>query len=215
MRKIYLLLFFCLFLVSCQHSTDLDTTKDSKIESEAEVAFFPDTEMSLTLKEAIEIAQKEALQWNKEAMLYSGNSVDKDDTPTGMDGKRKHWNIEFGIPGKTDFYLVTIRDGKANEKAHVPAGFEVMPKNYFIASVEEFKYDTPELLKKGEKITKIYPGDTFAKGYNFSFSKDPQKNIPIVNVIGWDQDKKNMIYLEFNAVTGELDDEFEREQYIN
>ena len=56
--------------------------------------------------------------------------------------------------------------------------------------VEEFKYDTPELLKRGQKITKIYPGDTFAKGYNFGFTKDPQKNIPIVMVIGWDQTKK-------------------------
>lgn len=63
--------------------------------------------------------------------------VDKD--PTRMEGKRKHWNIEFRIPGKTDFYLVTIRDGKAIDKAYVPAGFEVIPKSYFIASVEEFK----------------------------------------------------------------------------
>jgi len=148
-------------------------------------------------------------------MLFSGNSVDKDNTPTGMDGKRKHWNIEFGIPGKTDFYLVTIRDGKVNEKVHVPTGLEVMPKSYFIARVEEFKYDTPELLKKGQKITKIYPGDTFAKGYNFSFTKALQKNIPIVMVIGWDKDKENMIYLAFNAVTGELEEEFEKEQYKN
>ncbi|MGE7839800.1 hypothetical protein ACQKNX_03310 [Lysinibacillus sp. NPDC093712] len=153
MKKNLFLLFICIFLVSFQPSTFQDTTMSSNKKSE--VSFFPDTEMSLTLKEAIEIAQKEALKWNKEAMLYGGNSVDKDNTPTGMEGKRKHWNIEFGIPGKTDFYLVTIRDGKANEKAHVPAGLEVMPKSYFIASVDEFKFDTPELLKKGQKNTKI------------------------------------------------------------
>lgn len=99
--------------------------------------------MGLTLKEAIEIAQKEALKWNEEAMLYSGNSVDKDKTPTGMEGRRKHWNIEFGIPGKTDYYLVIIRDQKVDEKAHVPDGLEVMPKSYFISRADEFKYDTP------------------------------------------------------------------------
>jgi hypothetical protein len=49
-----------------------------------------------------------------------------------------------------------------------------------------FKYDTPELLKKAQKITKIYLGDIFAKGYNFGFTKDPEKNIPLVKVIGWD-----------------------------
>ncbi|MFJ7407100.1 MULTISPECIES: hypothetical protein [unclassified Lysinibacillus] len=214
MKKKILFLFICvLFLVSCQQRTNQEKPIDSNIESE--VAFFPDTEMSLTLKEAIEVAQKEALKWNKEAMLFSGNSVDNDKTPTGMDGKRKHWNIEFGIPGKTDYYLVTIRDGKPNENAHVPAGLEVMPKSYFINSVGEFKFDTPELLKKGQKITKIFPGDTFAKGYNFIFTKDPQKNIPIVMVIGWDQDRKNMIYLEFDAVTGDLEGEIEKEQYKN
>jgi len=50
MKKIFLFLFICvLFLVSCQQSTEQDiqdTPMDSNIESE--VAFFPDTEISLT-----------------------------------------------------------------------------------------------------------------------------------------------------------------------
>ncbi|MEY2373405.1 hypothetical protein [Lysinibacillus capsici] len=213
MKKFFILLFICVFLASCQQSKDHDTTTDSNKKSE--VAFSPDMEMGLTLKEAIEIAQKEALKWNKEAMLYSGNSVDKDTTPTGMEGRRKYWSIEFGIPNKKDYYLVTIQNGKVLDKVHVPNELNAMPKSHFISSVEEFKYDTPELLKRAQKITKIYPGDTFAKGYNFSFTKDSQKNIPIVMVIGWDQSKENMIYLLFNAETGELEEEFEREQYKN
>ncbi|MGE7925732.1 hypothetical protein ACQKND_21440 [Viridibacillus arvi] len=213
MKKNLLLLFICVFLVSCQQSTDQDTTMDSNIESE--VAFFPDIEMGLTLKEALEMAHKEALKWNKEAMLYSGTSVDKDKVPTGMDGRRKNWNIEFGIPGKTDFYLVTIRDGKVLDKVHVPNEMDAMPKSQFISKVEDFKYDTPELLKVALKTTKIYPGDTFAKGYNFGFTKHLKKNVPIVQVIGWDKAKKNMIYLMFNAVTGKLEDNLEREQYKN
>lgn len=81
------------------------------------------------------------------------------------------------------------------EKTHLPDELDSMPESYFISSIEEFQYDTPELLKKGQKITKIYPGDTFAKGYNFGFTKDPEKNIPLVKVIGWNQTKKSMIYL--------------------
>lgn len=173
------------------------------------------TESSLTLKEAIEIAHIEALKWNKEASLYIGISVDRDEMQTGMDGRRRHWNIQFGIPGKTDWYLITIRDGKVWEKTHLPDELETMPESYFIANVEEFQYDTPELLKKAQKIAQIYPGDSFAKGYNFGFTKDPQKNIPLVIVIGWDKSKKNMIYLMFNAKTGELEERFEREQYKN
>lgn len=132
-----------------------------------------------------------------------------------MDGRRKHWNIQFGIPGKTDWYLVTIRDGKVGETAYLPDELDRMPESYFISGVEDFKYDTPVLLKKGQKFTKIYPGDIFAKGYNFGFTKDPQKNISLVMVIGWDKPKKNMIYLKFNALTGELEERFEREQYKN
>ena len=211
MKKNLLLLFICVFLVSCQQSTDQETTMDSNIEFA--VAFFPEIEMGLTLKDALEIAHKEALKWNKEAMLFSGTSVDRDKAPTGMDGRRKHWNIEFGIPGKTDVYLVTIRDGEVLDKVHVPNETDALPKSQFISKVEEFKYDTPELLKRAQKITKIYPGDTFAKGYNFGFTRHLQKNVPIVMVIGWDQAKENMIYLMFNAVTGELEDDYEREQY--
>jgi hypothetical protein len=88
---------------------------------ENEKSEISNTEMSLTLKEAIEIAQKEALKWNKEAMLFNGSSVDRDETQAGMDGRRKHWNIQFGIPGKTDWYVVTIRDGKVWKKTHLPS----------------------------------------------------------------------------------------------
>ena len=211
MKKNLLLLFICVFLVSFQQSTDQETTMDSNIEFA--VAFFPVVEMGLTLKEALEIAHIEALKWNKEAMLFSGTSVDRDKAPTGMEGRRKHWNIEFGIPGKTDVYLVTIRDGEVLDKVLVPNEMDALPKSQFTSKVEEFKYDTPELLKRAQKITKIYPGDTFAKGYNFGFTRHLQKNVPIVMVIGWDQAKENMIYLMFNAVTGELEDDYEREQY--
>ncbi|WP_245844042.1 hypothetical protein [Oceanobacillus rekensis] len=161
------------------------------------------------------LAQKEALKWNKEAMLYNGSSVDRDETQTGMEGRRKHWNIQFGIPNKTDWYVVTIRDGKVWGETHLPNELDSMPENYFISNVKEFKYDTPKLLKKSQKITKIYPGDTFAKGYNFGFTKDPKKNFPLVMVIGWDETKKSMIYLMYNAITGELEEKIEREQYKN
>lgn len=164
------------------------------------------TKLNLTLKEAIGIAQKEARKWNKEARLYIGISVDRDEKQTGMDGRRKHWNIQFGIPGKTDWYLVSIRNGMVWKTKHLPNELDSMPESYFISNVEEIKYDTPELLKRGKKISTIYPGDIFAKGYNFGFTKDPQKNIPLVMIIGWDQSKKNMIYLMFNAITGELED---------
>ncbi len=65
--------------------------------------------------------------------------------------------------------------GKCGKKTHLPNELDRMSESHFISSVEKFKYDTPELLKKGQEITKIYPGDIFAKGYNFGFTKDPEK----------------------------------------
>ncbi len=173
------------------------------------------SEKSLTLREAIKIAQEEAIMWNKEARVYFAISVDRDKTPTGMDGRRKHWNIQFGIPGKTDWYLVTIRDGEVGEKLHLPEELKPMPESYFLSYVEEIQYDTPELLMKAQNLVQLYPGDTFAKGYNFGFTKDPQKNMPLVMVIGWDWSKQNMIYLLFNAKTGGLEQINQREQYRN
>ncbi|GGA90119.1 hypothetical protein [Ornithinibacillus halotolerans] len=170
---------------------------------------------SLTLKEAAALAHKEAQKWNKDAKLYIGLSVDKDESQTGLDGKRKYWNIQFGIPGKRDWYLVTIQNGKVGETAHVPDELDAMSESYFISNVEDIQYDTPELLTKAQKLAEIYPGDIFAKGFNFGFTKDPHKNIPLVLVIGWDKSRKNMIYLSFHAKTGKLENRLVREQYRN
>jgi hypothetical protein len=200
--------FFSVILLLITLNLTNSNSKDSNILSQY-------TEKGLTLKEAISIAQQEALKWNKEALLYNGLSVDSDEIPTGMDGRRKNWNIEFGIPGKTDFYLLMIRDGKVWRKLHLSNELKRMTESYFISNLEVFMYDSPELLKKSKKITKIYPGETFAKGYNFGFTKNPVKDIPLAMVIGWDANKRNMIYLQYNAKTGELVNKFEREQYKN
>lgn len=171
-----------------------------------------DVEKGLTLKEAMEVGLEEAAELNEKAMLYIGISVDRDPSAQGMDGRRKHWNLQFGLPYQTDWYLVTIRDGEVDETVHLPKELEKMSERYFI-SKETFTYDTPVLLIKGQIMAEIYPGDTFAKGYNFAFTKDPQKDLPLVMVIGWDQTLSRMIYLYFNAETGDLEEIKERAQY--
>lgn len=86
----------------------------------------------MTLKTAIEIAQEEALKWNKEAKLYYGLSVDNDKEQTGMDGKRKYWNFKFGIPDRTDLYLITIHNGLVYTKDRFPDELDKMSERYFI-----------------------------------------------------------------------------------
>ncbi|GGP14202.1 hypothetical protein [Oceanobacillus neutriphilus] len=79
--------------------------------------------------------------------------------------------------------------------------------------LSDIKYDSPELLKKAKEIRDLYPGDFFAKGYNFGITTDDRNGITLIKVIGWDKALKNMKYILFNAETGEFYTEFEREQY--
>lgn len=212
-KKVSLLMVICFLLVGCQkHSTSMEEPKTKPNSTKTSSIA---TEKSLTLKNAIKIAQKEAFKWDKKASLYKGLSVDNDEVPTGMNGRRRDWTFKFGIPNNTDLYLVSIRNGKIWKTLLVPDEIKKLPENYFITDTEEISYDTPELLQKGREITNLYPGDEFAKGYNFGITKDPQKNITLVMVIGWDKSRKSMIYLMFNATTGELFDKIEREQYKN
>src|SRR5690606_8039222 len=155
MKKIYILSFliFFLLLTGC-------------IESK-----------SLTLKQAINLANSEALIWHQEARLLDATSVDNDKKIAGSNGKRRFWNITFGVPNTRDMFLVNIHDGKINEHVEIPnEGDEDRPYSYFINDLSKIKYDSPELLKKAKKITNLYPGDIFAKGYNFGITKHPEKN---------------------------------------
>ncbi|WP_077706268.1 hypothetical protein [Virgibacillus dokdonensis] len=196
---IFLLIIFYLFLTGCTDQKDLQDTKSN---------------FKLTLKQAIELAYSDAVLWNKQAKLIDAISIDNDEKQTGGDGKRRYWNITFGLPNTNDFYLVNIHDGKINEHVAFPnEGEELRPKEYFITNLSEIKYDTTELLKKAKSLTNLYPGDVFAKGYNFGITKDPRKNIILIKIIGWDKARKKMKYLLFNGETGELHNEFEKNQY--
>jgi len=199
MKKNYLLLFLslCLLLNGCINHEN----NSEELSSE------------LTLNQAINLAYSDALNWNKEAKLIDATSIDNDEEQTGGDGKRRYWNITFGVPNTNDLFLVNIHDGKINERVDLPNEGEPRPESYFVKDLSKINYDTPELLGKAKKITNLYPGDVFAKGYNFGITKDPEKDIVLIKIIGWDEERKNMKYLLFNGETGELYDEFEREQY--
>jgi len=76
--------------------------------------------------------------------------------------------------------------------------------DYFITDLSEIKFDSPELLKKAISTTKLYPSDTWEKGYSYGISKDIEKDIALTEIIGWDDEREEMKKLQFNASTGEL-----------
>ena len=79
-----------------------------------QVNFDVDKQGELSIKQAVELALPQALKWNTEAQLLHAVNIDLDKPAKsiGSSGKRKYWNIAFGVPDTNKFFLVTIYEGK-------------------------------------------------------------------------------------------------------
>ncbi|MFJ8531499.1 hypothetical protein [Bacillus sp. NPDC094106] len=199
MKKIILsvlLLLISIGTVEKVSARSLQSTEDT-----LEVVEHPE----LSIKQAIELAYPSALEWNKNAQLLQGVNIDKDKPgkSIGSNGKRKYWNIDFGVPDTNKVFLVTIYEGKIVQAKDVTRkGDSPYPKEEFMR-VEDINYDSPQLLKKALELGDIHPGKNWAKGYNFIIRKDPETKIPLILVIGWNSDQTKMKAVGFNASTGE------------
>ncbi|PFA13189.1 hypothetical protein [Bacillus cereus] len=163
------------------------------------------TKTELTVLEAIKLAYPSALEWNKDAQLLQGVNIDRDKPgkSIGNNGKRKYWNIDFGLPDTNKLFLVTIHEGKIVEAQAVGReGDSPYSKEEFI-KLEDINYDSPQLLKKAIELGDIHSGKEWAKGYNFIIRKDPETKLPLILVIGWNFNNKKMVAVYFNAKTGE------------
>ncbi|WP_431028392.1 hypothetical protein [Lysinibacillus sp. LZ02] len=166
---------------------------------------FEADEQELSIKQAIELAYPPALKWNENAQLLQAINIDLDQPgkSIGSNGKRKYWNILFGVPDTNKAFLVTIHEGKIDHTSDLTRnGSSPYPKKEFI-QMEDIKYDSPELLEKALKIGGIYPGKDWAKGYDFMLIKDAERNMDLIIVIGWNSDQTEMKAAGFNATTGE------------
>lgn len=167
--------------------------------------FEVDDHQELSIKQAIELAYPPALKWNKNAQILQAINIDLDKPgkSIGSNGKRKYWNISFGVPDTNKYFLVTIHEGKIVRTIDLTSeGDSPYPKKEFI-QMKDIKYDSPKLLKKALKMGSIYPGKDWAKGYNFMLRKDTERNINLILVIGWNSDQTKMKAAGFNASTGE------------
>jgi len=81
----------------------------------AEDTFEVDNQQQLSIKQAIELASPSALKWDENAQLLNAINIDledKSEQAIGSKGKRKNWNIAFGVPDTNKYFLVTIHKGK-------------------------------------------------------------------------------------------------------
>ncbi|MGE8080961.1 hypothetical protein [Peribacillus loiseleuriae] len=160
--------------------------------------------IELSLKQAIDLAYSFAIRWNKEAKLLRCNSVDEDKNISGLNGKRKYWNVIFGVPDTNKEFIVQVQEGKIDLQKDITRNGLSKSKQDFI-ELSDIKYDSPQLLKKAKDLTELYPGNEWAKGYNFEITKatDSVKNIVVIIVYGWKKNYKKMKVVPFNATTGE------------
>lgn len=199
MKKIVfvvLLLFISFGAVEKLSARSLQSTEDT---------FEDDEHQKLSIKQAIELAYPSALKWDENAQLLTAVNIDLEDKAEkfiGSDGKRKYWNIAFGVPDTNKFFLVTIHKGEIKDTNDLTSeGDSPYLKKEFIA-LEDINYDSPQLLKKALKLGAVNPGKDWAKGYNFMIRKDPETNNTLLLVIGWNKELKNMVSVIFDATNG-------------
>lgn len=161
-------------------------------------------QQELSIKQAIDLASPSARKWNENAQLLQAINIDLDlpGNSNGSNGKRKFWNISFGVPDTNQFFLVTIHEGKIDKTQELTKkGDTPTKKNEFI-KLEDIQYDSPELLKKALEMGTIYPGKEWAKGYNFVLSKDRETDRNQMLVIGWNSKQTKMKAAGFDIITG-------------
>lgn len=80
--------------------------------------FEVDVHQELSIKQAVELAYPSALEWDENVQLLQAINIDLEDKAEkqiGSNGKRKYWNISFGVPDTNKYFLVTIYKGEIED----------------------------------------------------------------------------------------------------
>ena len=145
----------------------------------AACALVPALAQSLTLREAYEVALPLAQEWSPVAGLYQAHSADLENDPdprAGLDGKRRHWYLDFSRPDLVGFsntpetntetiFTVEIIDGK-------PVGTfnSINPVDWALIDPAEIP-DSAALAAQAQKAG-LEASDFFAYGYHFDLFRN-------------------------------------------
>lgn len=192
-KKLYMLIILIVLALFLFFNMKDSTTTAENSKGSKDLADFKE----LTLRQAIELAEKDALKWNPKAKISFVGSVDNPETEKetdGSNGKRRYWNFEFMDP-KTEKHMgLTIHDGKIINKRYTQESGNIfnIPNNSF---------DSTNALKIAKSQFNLKPGKGWAGGYHFEINN--LDNNTVLTVVGRDNNG-NFAKVYFNIDTGKV-----------
>lgn len=164
----------------------------------------PDTK-AITMKEAVEIASKDAKKWSKDAKLIkiiSTDAIDKPSIRSGELGKRNTWNLKFADTKSNFEYEIFVSNGEVVVQNQIEFGKKKQIND------SDFILDSSEALAIAKEHKKLKPGLDWAIGYHFnleyaSYSDKLGKDYLIIQVIGLSP-KGNFAHVDIDEITGEI-----------
>lgn len=169
------------------------------------------SEDSISMKEAYNIACGAIHKENPHALLYSMGSADSmynpEDKTAGKSGLRKYWNLHFAVPDTADHWIIMIRNKRIKDIIKV-TGFS-MDKTDFIDEMNSL-INSKEALHIAKDEYNLKPGEGWAIGYHFLLNKI--SGINIIVVVGRDT-SDNFARISINAKTKEVIDAVHKVTY--
>lgn len=170
----------------------------------------------VTLKTAVRIADKEAIEWSTDAKLAQVTSTDAQDdhnNSNGVNGKRKSWNLIYTSENKNEQYNIFVINGKVQYKKEILA-----PVYRPIDINEELSFDSnsASLIAKEEGLDPTEESIGFAVGYHFAlqFMTRNDRNEPVLGMLvyGTSNDGK-FSYVVINPRTKKVISVMEQQGY--
>lgn len=154
----------------------------------------------LTLKEAVQLADQHAKKMDVNYQLLYVTSVDEEPNEetmhSGDEGKRRLWNLIFGVPHSNKGLTVRVENGKVLRSHQV----QETVQSEMVFRQQDIQWDSPAILKIAKTKYDLKPSQGFGKGYHFKVVKD--QGVLFFGVSGWDSSgKAKTIY--FNSENGE------------
>lgn len=168
----------------------------------------------LSFEDAYLKAERIALEWNPNSLLYSAGSVDLDNNKNYKYDKRAGWNFHFSFNNSNEHCIIEIKNGQVYCVNYIESDYVSEDK---LINREEIKITFRKVLKQAIKDFSLKPGKNWAIGYHYQIYKD--NAVPMIAVIGVNSMKmQQRIY--YNSNTGKYIKEMHKEPvggglYIN